>query len=58
MVVSVEGHELLVGALFDDVAFFEDVSIIGVLNGGEAVCDDDGGASFAEFVHGFANEAF
>ena len=55
-VVAVEGDELVVLAAFDYLAFVEDVDNVGVLDGGETVCDGDGGAALHEAVEGFLYE--
>ncbi len=57
-VFSVGFEELFVGSLFDDVAFFENVNAMCVLDGGEAVGDDEGGAVLHEVVEGGLDLAF
>ena len=42
---AVEGKELGVGAALGDGTVVEDDDLVGVGDGGEAVCDVDGGAS-------------
>ena len=42
---AVEGDELGVGAALGDGTVVEDDDLVGVGDGGEAVCDVDGGAS-------------
>lgn len=55
---SVLGEELVVSAGFDDLPLFEDVDAVGILNGGEAVGDDDAGAILHQGVEGLLNEEF
>lgn len=57
-VFAVACEEFGVGSLLDDVALFEDVDAVGVLDGGESVCDDEGGAVFHEAVEGVLDLAF
>ena len=45
-------HELVVGALLHDVAVPHDKDQVGVLDGGQAVCDDKAGAALHQTVHG------
>ena len=44
------GEQLGVGALFDDLAHFEHVDAVRVLDGGKAVGDDEGGAVLHQVV--------
>src|SRR5947208_14183076 len=44
-IFSARHQQLLVGAAFDDATVIEDQNLIGMHNGGEPVCDDDGGAT-------------
>src|SRR5246127_218353 len=44
-IFSAKRQQLLVGATFDDATVIEDQNLIGMHNGGEPVCDDDGGAT-------------
>ena len=39
-------------SLLDDLAFFKNVNLVRVLDGGEAVGDDEGGAVFHQAVEG------
>lgn len=58
VVGAVLGHEFFVGAAFDDAAVIEDHDDVGILNGGEAVGDDEDGAAFHEGIHAALNEGF
>ena len=49
-VAAVEGHELGVGATFDDTAMVEDDDTVGIDDGGESVGNDDGGAMAQDLV--------
>ncbi len=51
-------EELLMGADFEDFAFFEHEDFVCFLDGGEAVGDDDGGAAFHEFGEGALDGVF
>src|SRR5205085_12103551 len=44
-IFSAKDQQLLVGAAFDDATVIEDQHLLGMHNGGEPVCDDDGGAT-------------
>src|SRR5438046_3637489 len=44
-ILSAKHQQLLVGAAFDDATVIEDQNLIGMHNGREPVCDDDGGAT-------------
>src|SRR5688572_23265962 len=44
-VIAVAGHKFFVGAVFDYLAFVQDDDAVYVLDGGEAVGDDDAGAA-------------
>ena len=48
-VPSVEGEEVVVFSGFHDLSFVEDADEVGIPDGGEAVCDDDGSAVFQQF---------
>ena len=48
VVKSRQFHQLVVGALLDDVAVLEHVDPVGLAHGTEAVGDDDGGAPLQE----------
>src|SRR5208337_2526690 len=55
-VITVAGNELVVRALFYDASLVEDGDGVGVADGGNAMGDEDGGASahdFAEMVEDF-----
>ena len=51
-VVAVEGEEFVVGAALDDAAFVEHAYLGGVLDGREAVGDDQCSAVLHESVEG------
>ena len=55
-VVAVFGDEFVVLAAFDYFAFVEDVDDVGVLDGGKAMGDGDGGAGLHEAVEGFLDK--
>ena len=57
LVVASLLDELFVCALFDDLSFVEDVDFVGVLDGGQAVGDGDGGACTHESLKGFLYES-
>ena len=44
-------------AAFHDLAFIEDVDLVGVLDGGETVGDGDGRAALHQALQGFLHEA-
>jgi hypothetical protein len=46
------------GALFAEAAFVEDEDAVGVLNGAEAMRDDQGGSAAEETVERFADQEF
>ncbi len=46
------------GALFDYLSVFEDVDAVGILDGGETVGDDEGGACGHEVVERVLDELF
>src|SRR6476659_5600833 len=46
------GHQLVVGAAFEDTAFFQDQDLVGVADGGEAVGDDEAGPAGEELGEG------
>ena len=50
------GEELIVAALLHNVAVPHDENQIRVLNGGEAVGDDEAGAAFHQIGHGLLDE--
>ena len=50
VVGSLQGHELVVRPLLDHVAPGHDGDDVRVLDGGEAMCDDDAGPTFSGFV--------
>lgn len=50
VVRPLQGHELVVRSLLDHVASRHDGDDVRVLDGGEAVGDDDAGATFSGFV--------
>jgi len=41
-VVAALGHQVIVGAFFDDPTVIHDDDAVGILDGGQAVGDDDG----------------
>jgi len=49
-------EEFLMRALLTETAFVEDEDAVSVLNGAEAMCDDQGGASTEQAVEGIANQ--
>ena len=55
-VVTVFGDEFVVLTAFDYFTFVEDVDDVGVLDGGKAMGDGDGGAGLHQSVEGFLNE--
>jgi hypothetical protein len=57
-VSAVELVELVVGAAFDDATVFDDEDLVGLADGGEAVGDDEGGASLHEEVEAGLDEGF
>ena len=56
-VVTAPGHEFVVGAFFHFLAFVYDDEAVGLVEGGEAVGDGDGGAAFDEVVQRFLDFA-
>src|SRR5260221_2161128 len=50
------GEKLLMRALLAETAFVEDEDAVGVLNGAEAMRDDEGGAAAEQAVEGIANQ--
>src|SRR5579862_4903786 len=52
------GEEFLMGALFAEAAFVEDEDAVGVLNGAEAMGDDQGGAAAEQAIEGIADLQF
>ena len=56
-VVAAPGHEFVVGAFFHFLAFVHDDEAVGLVEGGEAVGDGDGGAAFDEVVQRFLDFA-
>lgn len=50
VVRPLQGHELVVRSLLDHVASRHDGDDVRVLDGGQAVGDDDAGATFSGFV--------
>lgn len=48
--------QLIVRANFDDVAFVHDKDAVGILNGGQSMCDDKAGSSFHQAVHRLLNQ--
>ena len=57
-VPSVEGEEVVVFSGFHDLSFVEDADEVGIPDGGEAVCDDDGSAVFQQFFQGILDQSF
>src|ERR1700683_2104393 len=51
-------EKFLVGALFAQAAFVEDEDAVGVLDGAEAVCDDERRAAAEQTVQSLANLEF
>ena len=51
-IAPIQLHELVVGALFDDLSGIEDQDLVGILNGGEAVGDDKGGPALLDHFQG------
>jgi hypothetical protein len=51
-------EQVVVGATFDDTAVLHDEDLVGVLHGGEAVGDDDGGAVGGEVVEALLDAEF
>jgi hypothetical protein len=47
-VVATLSHQVVVDAFFDDVAVVHDDDAVGVLDGGQAVGDDDGRSVMAD----------
>ena len=47
--------EFVVVSFLDDAAIFEDINTIGILNGGQSVGDNDGGAVLHQFVESLLN---
>ena len=52
------GEQFLMGALFAEASFVEDEDSVGVLNGAEAMCDDERGAAAEQTVERFADLEF
>ena len=52
------GEEFLMGALFAEAAFVEDEDAVGVLNGAEAMRDDERGAAAEKAVERLADQEF
>ena len=50
-------EELVVASLLDDVAVVEDEDVIRILDGGQAVGDDEAGPVRHEVGHGFLDDA-
>ena len=51
-------EQLLVGAAFAQLALVHDEDGVGALNGGEPVCDEDGGSACNHAGEGFADAEF
>ena len=47
-----------VGALFDNVAVFDDENQVCILNSRETMSNNEAGAAFGEFIHSFLNNHF
>jgi len=57
-VAAVEVVEGLVSSSLDDVALLDDQDLVGAADGGEAVGDDEGGASLHEVAEAALDEGF
>src|SRR5688572_18682692 len=58
LIEAVDADQLLVGALFDDASFIDDDDAVGVLDRGEAVGDDEGGAALGQLGQRCLDRAF
>lgn len=58
MIEALLRQQGVVRAALDDAALVEDENLIGALDGGQSVRDDEGGASAHESVEGFLHESF
>ena len=50
--------ELVVGPTLDDASLFQDHDTVGVLDRGQTVGDDEGGAPFHQRIHSRLHEGF
>ena len=55
-VVAVFGDEFIVLAAFNYLTFVDDVDDVGILDGGEAMGNGDGGAGLHQAVEGFLHQ--
>ena len=57
LVNAAKGDEVIVLAALDDLAFLQDHDFVGILDGGQAVRDDDGGALAHHFGQGILHKS-